>query len=130
DEGAVGGVAPAVVGTQELGGVALVVTADLHPAMPAGVEEDVDLARRVPAQDDRLLTHGAGDEIARTRDLAVVSDQEPGAREDALLLLPVDLIADEDLPADDAPLHVDQAPHAPEPSVEHRVSSVRLAEPR
>ena len=46
DQRAVGAVAPAVVGAQELDGVALVVAADLHAAVAARVEEDVDLARR------------------------------------------------------------------------------------
>ena len=43
---AVGRVAPAVVGAHELDGVALVVAADLHAAVAARVQEDVDAARR------------------------------------------------------------------------------------
>ena len=41
----VGAVAPAVVRADEVGRVALVVAADLHAAMAAGVQEDVDRRR-------------------------------------------------------------------------------------
>ena len=81
--------------------------------MPARVQEDADPARPVAAEDDRLLAHGRDEEVARLRDLALVADEEPGAGEDLLQLLPVDLLADEDLAADDAPLDVDQTVEAP-----------------
>src|SRR5262249_4563204 len=55
----------------------------------------------------------------RPRDLALVTEEEPGAREHALELLPIDLLADEDLAADDAPVDVDQGAQASGIRVEH-----------
>jgi hypothetical protein len=109
DERAVGAIAPAVVRTLELDRVALVVAAYLHAAMPARVQEHADLPRTVATEDHRLLAHRRAEIVARLRDLALVADEEPGAGEDALELLAVDLVAHEDLAADDAALDVDQA---------------------
>src|SRR5205807_7894256 len=53
--------------------------------------------------------HRRAEIVARLRDLALVADEEPGAGEDPLELLPVDLVADEDLAADDPALDVDQS---------------------
>jgi hypothetical protein len=109
DERAVGAVAPAVIGAQELGGVAVVVAAHLHAAVAARVQEDVNRAAAVATEDDGLLAHERGDEVTRPRDLALVAHEEPGAGEHLLELLPVDRLADEDLPADDPSRDVDQA---------------------
>ena len=46
--------------------------------------------------------------IARLRDLALVADKQPDAGEDALLLLLVDGLVDEDLTADAALFQFDQ----------------------
>src|SRR5262249_58577269 len=107
DQGAVGAVAPAVVRALELDRVALVVPAHLHAAMPARVEEDANAPRAIAAEDDRLLAHRRGEIVAGLRDLALVTEEEPGAGEDALELLAVDLVADEDLAADHPALDVD-----------------------
>src|SRR5206468_448506 len=109
DEHAVGSIAPAVVRALELDRVALVVTAHLHAAVPARVEKDAEPPRAVAAQDDRFLAHRRAEIVTRLRDLALVTDEEPGAGEDPLELLPVDLLAHEDLAADDPALDVDQA---------------------
>src|SRR6185295_17398095 len=109
DQRAVGAVAPAVVRTHELDRVALVVAAHLHAAVSARVQEHADASGPVAAQNDRLLAHGRDHEVAGIRDLALVPDEEPGASEHLLLLLPVDLLVDEDLAADDAAIDVDQA---------------------
>jgi hypothetical protein len=77
--------------------------------MPARVQEHVNPARAVAAEDDGLLAHGRDDEVAGPGDLALVADEEPGAGEHLLLLLPVDLLVDEDLAADDPSPNVDQA---------------------
>src|SRR5215472_14421897 len=100
DELAVGAVAPAVIGAGEDRGVSFVVAAYLHAAVPAGIQEDVDLARAVAAQDHRLLPHARDKEIPRVRDLAFVADKEPDAREEPFQLLLVDLVVDKDLAAD------------------------------
>ena len=66
------------------------------------------LAGAVTAEDHRLLTHPGRGVVAGVRDLALVSDKEPGAGEDPFLLLGVDLLVDKDLAADLPGLHIDQ----------------------
>ena len=112
-------VAPPVVRAQELHGVALVVAADLHATVPAGIQEDTDPPGAVAAEDDRLLAHRRHGVVARLEDLALVADEEPGPGEDLLQLLPVDLLAHEDLPADDPGVHVDQRLQILEPRAGH-----------
>src|SRR6185369_4911564 len=85
------------------------VAADLHAAMPTGVEEHADAPGPVAAQDDRLLAHRRHEEVARPGDLALVADEEPDSCEDPLLLLVVELVVDEYLAADEAALDIDQA---------------------
>ena len=131
DERPVGAVAPAVVRTLELDRVALVVAAHLHAAVPARVEKDADPPRAVAAQDDGFLAHRRVEIVTRLRDLALVPDEEPGTGKDPLELLPVDLVADENLPADDPVLDVDQAFQGSRLRTGHagppRVSSVATA---
>src|SRR5205085_11983651 len=100
DESAVGAIAPAVIRAGEDCGTALVVAAYLHAAMAAGVEEHMDGAGTVAAEDHRFLAHAGDEEIAWLRDLALVADEEPGAGEDPLLFLPIDRLVDEDFAAD------------------------------
>jgi hypothetical protein len=116
---AVGPVAPAVVGAGELDGVALVVAAHLHAAVSAGVQEDAQPAAPVPADDDRFLAHGRHEIVTGLPELALVADEEPGPREHPLQLLTVDLLADEDLPADDPPVHIDQGLEASRVGARH-----------
>src|SRR5579883_610522 len=108
---AVDGVRPAVVRAGERLRVALVVAAHLHAAVPAGIEQDVNPALQVAGKDDGLLAHAGDEVVTRMGDLALVPNEQPGAREDMLLLALVDLLAHEDLTADDAVLQVDQVPH-------------------
>ncbi len=49
---AIGGVAPAVVGTGKNGGVARIVPADLHATVSACVQEHLELALAVPGEND------------------------------------------------------------------------------
>src|SRR5712692_7692523 len=108
DELTIGAVAPAVIGAGADGRVALVVAADLHAAMTAGVEEDTRLLRAIAAEDHRLFAHARHEIVARVRDLAFVANEQPSAGENAFELLLVDLVVDEDLAADLAGLHVHQ----------------------
>src|SRR5262245_31137929 len=117
DQSPVGAVAPAVIGAGEDGRRPFVVAAHLHAAMAAGIEEDVDAAGPVAAQDHRLLAHRRHEIVARLGDLAFVPDMQPGAREDALLLLGVDVLVDEDLAADLPGPQTDQATPIPPPSL-------------
>src|SRR3954447_22665162 len=100
DQPSVSAETPAVIRAGEDGRIALVVAAHLHAAMPARIEKDVDHIGAVAAQDHRLLAHARDDIIAGVRDLALVTDKQPGAGEDLLLLLGVDLVVDKDLAAD------------------------------
>ena len=74
DQPPVGAVAPAVIGAGEDGRRALVVAAHLHAAMAAGIEEDVDPAGAVAAQDHRLLAHRRHEIVAGLGDLAFMPD--------------------------------------------------------
>jgi len=100
DELAVGRIAPAVIGAGQDGGVTLVIAANLHAAMPARVQEHMRLAHSVAAQDHRLFAHRRDKEVARVGDLALMTDKEPCAGEDAPQFLLVDLVVDKDLAAD------------------------------
>src|SRR5579871_3079623 len=97
-------IAPAVERTGEHAGVAFVIAAHAVPPMTAGVEKDVHLTLLVPHDDHRLFAHSPEDIIARIRNLAFVAHKEPGAREDLLELLLVDLRIEEYLPANEAVL--------------------------
>ena len=114
DELAVGRIAPAVIGAGQYRGVALVIAAHLHAAMPAGIQEHMDLAGTVAAQDHRLLAHRRDEEVAGVRDLALVPDKEPSAGEDPFQLFLVDLVVDKDLAADLPRRHVDEARAIPD----------------
>src|ERR1700732_778785 len=106
DQLAVGSIAPAVIGAGEDRRAALVVAAPLHAAMAARIEEDMDLAGPVAAQDHRFLAHPRDEEIPRLRDLALMADEQPGAREEPLQFFAVDLLLDTDLAADLPRFHV------------------------
>jgi hypothetical protein len=86
NEAPVGTVAPAVIGAGEDGRAALVVTADLHAAVAAGIQEYVYLAGAVAAQDHRRLAHAGHEIVAGVRHLALMADKQPGTGEDLLLL--------------------------------------------
>src|SRR5579883_2906521 len=97
DELAVDAEAPAVVRAGKAAGVALVVAANLHAAVRAGVQQHVDRHVRVAREDHALLAHAGDEVVAGVRDLALVTNEQPGAGEDLLLLLLVNLVRDEDL---------------------------------
>src|SRR5262249_25415 len=107
-ERAVRRVAPAVIRALELHGVALVVAADLHPAMAARIQKDANTAGAIAAEDHRLLAHRRDEVVVGLGNLALVADEQPRPREDLLLLLTIDLFVDEDLAADDPAVDVDE----------------------
>ena len=107
NELAVGGEAPTMVRAGEYGRVALVVAADLHSAVPTGVEEYLDAVFAVAAEDHRFLAHGRNEVIAGLGYLALVTNEEPGLGEYLFLFLPVDVFIDEYLSADVAGINVD-----------------------
>ena len=118
DEVAAEAEGPAVVGAGEDGGVALVVAADLHAAVSARVEEDVDLVLAVAGEDDGLLAHARDEVVAGLADLVDEADEEPASGEDAFEFDVVEVGVDEDLAADEAALLVDVLLHGNVPGVQ------------
>jgi len=80
-------------------------------AMAADIEECANLTRRVAHDKDRVFAHVSGKKITRLRNLAVVAQEQPAARENLLELLLVDLLLDEDAATDQAVLGIDELEH-------------------
>ena len=80
---AVVAVGPAVIDALEAPRVALALGADERAAMAAGVEQAVDLALPVAAEDHRPAGDPAGTEVAGLLQLGGVADIDPAAAEDA-----------------------------------------------
>ena len=97
---AVGVVGPAVVGTDERAGVAVVSAAEAVAAMAADVQESVDLALPVASDQHGVLAHVGGEEVAGVGELGLVAEEEPAACENLLQLLLVDGIIAEYAGAD------------------------------
>src|SRR5690242_13842976 len=72
-------ITPGVIRADEQRGVALLVAADLHPAMAAGIQEHVHRALCIAAQDYRFLAHTGNEEVAWIWNLAFVADEQPCA---------------------------------------------------
>ena len=87
EQGTVQIVRPAVIRTGERPRVAARRRTQHRPAMHAPVEEDRHAAVLLAHHDDRLRADLAGDEVARARNLAVVTDEHPAAREDPVHLV-------------------------------------------
>ena len=79
--------------------------------MAADVEKSADLALRVTDDENRVLAHVSGKEVAGLRDLALVAQEKPATGEDPLQLLLVELRLDEDAATDQTLLGVDQPEH-------------------
>ena len=121
DEFPVIAVGPTVIGAGEAGGVAIVGTAEAVAAMAADIEKGADLAGAVAHHQHWVLAHPGGEEITRTRDLAVMAQEEPAARENPRQLLVVNLRLDKDAAAEEAVLEIDQrAVHDRPPSAKLR----------
>ena len=73
----VGPVAPAVVRAGEAGRVPLRLLAEAVAAVPADVEEGVDLARAIAHDDDALARDLVHDEVAGSGQLGLVGDERP-----------------------------------------------------
>ena len=77
-------------------------------AVPAEIEKGAHPAAGVADHQNRVLTHVSGQEIAGLRDLALVAQIEPAAREYPLQFLLINLRLDKDTAADEAVAVVDQ----------------------
>src|SRR5581483_12062226 len=92
---AVAVVGPAVIEAGVAARVAARLAAHDCPAMATGVEEDAQRVLAVAAQDKRPAAHAARTEVAGRAYLGFVTDVEPAALEDALLLGSEDRRVDE-----------------------------------
>ncbi len=77
-------VSPLVVGTDELGGGALVLRAHTRTAVAAGIVKGANGAGPVAGDDDGIIAHLHREIIAGLGDLAVVADEKPVAVPDRL----------------------------------------------
>src|SRR5271169_5573409 len=111
-------IGPAVIGAGEGGGIAELGAAQPVAAMAANIQKGMHLARRVAHNENRVFAHVSGEKIAGLRDLALMAQKEPAARENALQLLLINIRLDEDAATDEAILGIDQ----PERVGFHRLS--------
>src|SRR5271166_4022727 len=111
-------IGPAVIGAGEGGGIAELGAAQPVAAMAADIQKGMHLARRVAHNENRVFAHVSGEKIAGLRDLALMAQKEPAARENALQLLLINIRLDEDAATDEAILGIDQ----PERVGFHRLS--------
>ncbi len=86
-----------MVDAHEAAGVAVALRAHDGAAMPAGVEQAMDLAGLVAHEDHRAARDLAGAEIAGLLQLGIVPDIDPAAAEDARHLLAQDVVGDQHL---------------------------------
>jgi hypothetical protein len=82
DQLAVEIVGPAVIGADELAGMAMLVVADARAAMAAEIVEGADLAVLAAHHDDHLRADPPGEVVAALWDRAGVAGEQPAAVED------------------------------------------------
>lgn len=75
-------VGPAMEGAGEAAAVAPIGAGNLHPAVPACVEHDLDPSVALTDDEHRVQAHVGGDEISALLQLAFVRDEQPGPHED------------------------------------------------
>src|ERR1700722_19087480 len=92
--------------------------------MAADIEERAHFARGVAHHQHRVLAHIGRQEISWSRELAVVTQIKPAAREDLLQFLLVNLRLDENPPADVPAGGIDEFTDIGS----HRMSPIVLAE--
>src|SRR5262249_31584452 len=97
DQAAVIAVGPAVIDALEAAPIALALGADDGAAVAAGVEQAMELAALVAAEDHRPSRHLARAEIAGLLELRGMADIDPAATEDLRHLLAQDLFRHQDL---------------------------------
>src|SRR5262249_36560519 len=101
-------IGPAMIGAGEGLGIAPIGPAEAITPMAAHIEKGMDLSLAVSSHENRVFAHGGAEEVARLGDLALMAQKQPAAGEDLLQLLLVDPPLDEDAPADQAPVGIDQ----------------------
>lgn len=86
DERPVIGIDPAVIGALEFPRPASELPAQHRAAMPAAIDQHIQPALLIAADDHRLQADMRGLEVARLGQLALMRDKDPGLLEDALHL--------------------------------------------
>ena len=104
----VGAEGPAVVGADEGACVAVIGAAETVAPVAADVQEGVDPALPVAGDEDGVLAHVGGEEVAGVGDLGLVAKEEPAAGKNLLQLLLVDGFLAENARADQALIQVNQ----------------------
>src|SRR5262249_57308676 len=97
-----------MVRADEGGRSSLVRPAHAVAAVATAVQQAAESTVAVATQDDAVLAHVGGDEIAAVGNLALVPQIQPTAGEDRLQLALVDAGLDEDAPTNGATRGVDQ----------------------
>jgi len=100
-------VSPTVIATAKLRGATGVDGTHFTTAVATNVEPHAHPAILTPADDDRVLSHLAGHEIATLGDLRLVRHVEPAAGKDALHLQAVELRVAKDARADSPLIYLD-----------------------
>lgn len=89
-----------MVGAHEAPSVAVIAAHHAVAAVPAHVQERVELALAVAGENHRVLAHIRMEKVIDLGYEALVSNHQPGAAEDLRHLLIVDGLVDEDTPVD------------------------------
>src|SRR5215813_4944774 len=97
-----------MIGTGEGRGITRIGPAQPVTPMAAHVEKGVYLPLAVTHYEDRVFTHIGAEEVARLGYLTLVAQKQPATGEDLLQFLLVDLPLDEDAPADQSAVGIDE----------------------
>src|SRR5216117_3553745 len=87
-----------MVRTSKKLGIAAIRAAHAVAAVAAQVQKSSDAPAQVAPQDDRLLAHIGGNEVARIGNFALMAEIEPAAGEEALALQLIYLAVSKDTP--------------------------------
>src|SRR5262245_16253834 len=101
------GVRPTVVGAHEVPGIAIVAAHHAVAAVPAHVQERVQLALAVAREDHRVIAHVRMEKVVDPGHKAFVANHQHGTAEDLLRFLIVDGLVHEDASVDLTGLWVD-----------------------
>src|SRR5262249_10271042 len=104
DQASVVAVGPAVIGAGKTSGVARGGAAQTVAAMPADIQEGMDLAVTVADHQNRVLAHIGSDEVAGLRNLALMAQKQPAPGKDLFLLGLVDFRLNVNAAADETTL--------------------------
>src|SRR5262249_3776953 len=102
------GECPAMIGADKARCIAFIGTAQSIAAVTTDVEECAHGSGTVAHHENGILAHIRGQEITRSRDLAVMTQEQPTTGEDAPYFRLIDFRFDEDPAADHSLLAIDE----------------------